>query len=127
MSSLVEFSDEIELQKDELFDDEYMVIYKGLQVGRIVKDTYITKRNKYVHYFRIFNGYAISLSVLNFLKMRNVRKVIIIERADNGKERLLKSELKTWFDKGVTYRFTFPDGTIDPQLVLHVMHMKIEE
>ena len=59
--------------------------------------------------------------------MRNVRKVIIIERADNGKERLLKSELKTWFDKGVTYRFTFPDGTIDPQLVLHVMHMKIEE
>jgi len=127
MSSLIEFSDEIKEVKDEVFDDEYTIVYRDLQVGKIVGDTYITKRNKFIHYFKMFNGYAISLSILNFLKMRNVKRIVIIERKNDGSERLLKSELKTWFDKGMSYKFTFPDGAFDFQLVLPVMYMNVEE
>jgi len=120
---------QITIKKDELLDDRYAVYYRGRLVGYIVdkKDCkyYVTRRRFEEHYFRIYDGYGISASILAILRKNGVDKVIIIEETDEG-EKLLISNVEDWFEKGFSYTFEFPDGTKDPQRVLSVADMVVK-
>ena len=120
---------DIKLEKDKLMEDRYIVIYKGRVMGYIIdrKDykVYLTRRRFDEHYFRIYDGYGISASILAILRKNDVDKVVIIEETDEG-EKLLISNLEDWFEKGFDYTFEFPDGTKDPQRVLSVANMVVK-
>jgi len=120
---------DIKLEKDKLMEDRYIVIYRGRVMGYIIdrKDykVYLTRRRFDEHYFRIYDGYGISASILAILRKNGVDKVVIIEETDEG-EKLLISNLEDWFEKGFDYTFEFPDGTKDPQRVLSVANMVVK-
>lgn len=118
----------IQVERDYYDPRISLVYYKGLKVG-IIKQTekgkiYISRRNFSLHYFRKFDGYGISRPILDTLKRRGVKKVIIIEKRKGG-EFLLASDLDDWFELGMPFNYKFPDGTIDPQLVLPRVYMEI--
>jgi len=120
---------DIKLEKDKLMEDRYIVKYRGRVMGYIIdrKDykVYLTRRRFDEHYFRIYDGYGISASILAILRKNGVDKVVIIEETDEG-EKLLISNLEDWFEKGFDYTFEFPDGTKDPQRVLSVANMVVK-
>jgi len=120
---------DIKLEKDKLMEDRYIVKYRGRVMGYIIdrKDykVYLTRRRFDEHYFRIYDGYGISASILAILRKNDVDKVVIIEETDEG-EKLLISNLEDWFEKGFDYTFEFPDGTKDPQRVLSVANMVVK-
>lgn len=57
------------------------LIFNGKNIGEIYLDSYITHRNKKIHYCYKAQGYPISKSVLKILIARKIKKVIIIEDA----------------------------------------------
>jgi len=105
----------------------YSIEYKGRLVGYVVekKDlrAFVTVRDFERHFFRIFNGYGISLPILSLLRLNGIRCIIIVERHE-GFERKLVSDVNDWMERGHEYTFVFPDGTLDPQRVLPVAEME---
>lgn len=57
---------------------------KGRVVGEIVGDCYITHRYSKKHFYKKLRGYPISVSVLKYLKSRNVKVIYIKEHRQNG-------------------------------------------
>jgi len=120
---------EINIEKDKFLEDRYVVKYKGKVMGYIIDrnkyKVYLTRRRFDEHYFRIYDGYGISTSILAILRRNGVDKVVIIEETDIG-EKLLISNLEDWFEKGFDYTFEFTDGTKDHQKVLSVANMVVK-
>ena len=56
-----------------------MIFLNGNKIGEVIEETYKTYRNPKIHFYRKGLGYPISTEVLEFLKMINVRKILIIE------------------------------------------------
>lgn len=116
------------LEEDRIDPDVTWVYYKGLRVGLIKKTSrgkvYITHRDFNLHFFKIFEGYGISLKVLKELKKLKVRRIIIIEKHGSG-EFVLASEINDWFRYGKEYVYEFPYGTKDKQLVLPRIYFDI--
>jgi len=119
----------VEVVKDPTDAETYVVFYKGRKTGYIIDKRdfkyYVTRRKFNEHYFRIYDGYGISATILSILKKNGVDKIVIIEENDEG-ERLLISKLEDWFEKGFSYTFEFPDGSKDPQRVLSVADMVVK-
>jgi len=72
--------------------------------------TYVTRRNPARHFFRKFNGYAISYNILKTCRDKGVTCVIIQLAGRNR----LKSFLCDWFKHGEEYVYQ-----AQMQLVLH--------
>jgi len=51
----------------------------GKTVGKTVGDKYFTSRNAKTHFYKKRQGYPISVSVLNELKSRGIKKIILRE------------------------------------------------
>jgi len=113
---------DLKVKRDRDLPNVFHVYYKDSFVGMIRGNSYVTRRNYYDHFFRKYNGYAISKRILNMLKKHGVTKIVIIEEKDGG-ERLLISDIDSWLKHGATYVFRFPDGYKDEQLVLPLYYM----
>ncbi len=102
--------------------------YKGMEdkhvsVGLIDNDTYRTERKKH-HFFRIFQGFAISNTIIEDLLVKNVKDVVITYYGNNRIK--YRSSLKDWIEKGEKYQNKIKDGTDDLQIVLSVRFMNEE-
>ena len=62
------------------------VFVKGVRVGTIVGDTYVTERTPSKHFFIKQRGYPISTSVLTRLRVTDVKRIVIVEHRANGTE-----------------------------------------
>ena len=69
-------------------------------VGEIVGDTYYSRRSYKNHFYRIGQGYPISVSILDDLKRKNVIFIAIIEYDRNeGKEKIYRCNVSDYDSK----------------------------
>jgi len=80
-----------------------------IRVGKIVDDTYYSRRSFKVHFYRIGEGYPISVSILNHLKATNVKFVIIIEYDRNvGEEQIYRCNVSD-YDSRASFKWAGHD------------------
>ena len=80
------------------------------------KKVFVSARKK-SHYFRMFEGYAIARSVLEFLQRNQFDEI----QLRFGKREMLVSSLHVWFKQGQPYH---KKTEFEPQLVLNKKYMK---
>lgn len=95
-------------------------IYKyGSLIGMIRTDrVYITFRNK-DHWFKKYNGFGISFSVLDELKNYDVVLIKIIYTKQDNTQEVYITELNKFFEEGLVY---CDNG--DFQRILNIKHFK---
>ena len=93
-------------------------------VGLARGSVYVTRRRK-EHFFRKFNGFGISKSILEWLNRNGIYKVLIIYENEDKSEVLLKSDITQWIYSGIEW-VDSSNGFADVQLVLPVLEMEIE-
>lgn len=89
------------------------------QVGYIAGSTYYTPRLRSKHFFKKYNGYAISTAVLDILKFNYIETVVVIEK-DTGKK--YYTELNNFFEHGRTIPVRMSKE--DNQIVLDIKWFK---
>ena len=95
------------------------VFFRGRNIGEIQGYEYISYRS-YKHFFRKFNGFAISDKVLESLGRRGVWKITIVYMGKNNKRLILQSKLRQW----ISSKDVYFDGD-DMQRVLDINSMEI--
>lgn len=88
------------------------------RIGYVKDSVYITERTP-MHFFRVFQGFGISLSVIDDLIKNNIEKIEIIYLSPNGTKRYRTSPLKF---KESTLSFTF--DVDDIQKIVKVKEME---
>lgn len=91
-------------------------------VGQIIDDTYFTRR-KQEHYFRIFQGFGLSVSVYNELIAEGVKKVIIRYHGTEVEKKLV-SDLNKW-KSSTLWENQLVNSQIDPQYILPEKEMEV--
>jgi len=82
-----------------------MFRHKGKQTGILRDDNVYISYRYPKHYFRKYNGFGITLSLLKKLIETGCKKIVIIYRYDIGVWIKYTVMPKTWFDKGITYQY----------------------
>jgi hypothetical protein len=91
------------------------------KVGYIEGDTYHTERKK-IHYFRIFQGYGMSIDVYNSLVSNGI---IFVNLHQNNI--IFESKLKQWKHTSRWDNEILKTNKIDPQYILKEAAMKVYE
>jgi len=85
-------------------EQDKQVIVRGKVVGTIRRDrVYVSHRNKN-HYFKIFNGFGVSASVLDELRKYDVKKVIVIYTKVDGSQELWIANTNDFYEYGKIYK-----------------------
>lgn len=95
-------------------------IMKGKMVGTLKDDrVYITHRNKN-HFFRIYQGFGMSSSILEDLHKLNCRKIVIIyDRVDETQE-IYESTPEQFIEEGIIWK----DLDLDFQKILPISKLR---
>jgi hypothetical protein len=120
------------LKKESIMDKQIIPIteYQGSHpnktvVGTIEGRIYYTTRTT-EHFFRIFEGFGLSIAVYNQLVEHGVKKVLITY-CSHGVKKYLLTNLNDWFSYGGYYTNLISvnkELVVDPQFALPISEMK---
>jgi hypothetical protein len=96
------------------------IFKNGSLIGLIRKDrVYISHRNKN-HWFRKYNGFGISASVLEELRKYEVQLIKIVYTKTDKTQEVYITQLTNFYEKGIIYK----DGFNDYQRILNIKEFK---
>ena len=90
-----------------------------------ISSTYYTVRTP-AHFFKKYNGFAISLKHFKDLEINNIKTICIIYHSSNGEILNHYSKIEDWKNKSKTYS-NLVNGTEDIQKVLSIKEMEIKK
>ena len=97
------------------------ITYRGKVVGIIKKNrTYVSHRNKN-HWFRKFNGFGMSASVLKELRQHDVETIKVIYTKVDDTQEIWMAKVNDFYEKGVIWK----DIEFDYQRVLNQKYWKV--
>jgi hypothetical protein len=100
------------------------VIFHGKVIGHIRSDHVFITRRTQEHYFVKYRGFGLSSSVIEHLKKREVRKIVLLyQRADGGEE-LHQTFPNKFYDLGHVWN---NDGDYQRILPLEHWNMKVAQ
>jgi hypothetical protein len=99
------------------------VFLNGIIVGEIKGDTYITRRSAKKHFYRKQQSYPLSVSILEKLKEKKVKHIIIIEYDRND----FKEILYTCYLSDYDHIEPFKEEKFDLQKAIPLRRMTIIE
>lgn len=94
-----------------------------VKVGDRGSDRYVTHRQP-EHFFRIFQGFAISKVILDELQREEIQNILIIYHNKKQEQIVYKSKLFDWLKYGQHFDNKLDSGELDPQLVLNKNKME---
>lgn len=84
------------------------------------KMRYVTHRKRERHFFRIFNGYGISMQVLVTLQKNRIDDILLIEKDDEGNEQIYKTTVKEMLELGSEWIDNTHTRKPEKQIVLEI-------
>lgn len=93
---------------------EAVTIYKNgslKQVGAVENETYIKKVNRSKHFLRNYGGYAIQKDVVEALKVREVKEIVVKEDSGN----VFSISLAAFLEHAIKFDYGFGEQIVVPE------------
>jgi len=83
---------------------EYLFVGEK-KVGVLRDDKiFVARKNEAKHFFKKFEGYGFSFSILDKLKKKDCRGIVMIVKKKNGDEEAYFSSIDEFFEKGIPFK-----------------------